>query len=215
MRGLLEKDICLLKASRQTIVLFFLLAVVLGMGQTNTFILGYLPFFMIVLLTGTISYDEMDHGFSFLFTLPVDRKTYIREKYVFCMAGTFLALAVAEIIYFASKKVHGIAVQPAENVAMFPVFLAIMFIAVSAMVPVQVKYGIEKARIVIAGICFAMAGGILFVQKIDNGAALKKGFEWIDQISPLTTAMGSLVLSLVLLAVSYGVSTKIMEKKEF
>ena len=80
MSGLLEKDICLLlKGHRNTMILFLMICVFLGLSQTDTFILGYFPFLMIVLLIGTLSCDEADNGLPFLFTLPIDRKLYIRE----------------------------------------------------------------------------------------------------------------------------------------
>lgn len=44
MRGLLEKDIRLLMHSKQTFVCFIASAVVLGVAQKSTFMLGYLPF---------------------------------------------------------------------------------------------------------------------------------------------------------------------------
>ena len=51
MSGLLEKDICLLlKGHRNTMILFLMICVFLGLSQTDTFILGYFPFLMIVLL---------------------------------------------------------------------------------------------------------------------------------------------------------------------
>ena len=56
MSGLLEKDICLLlKGHRNTMILFLMICVFLGLSQTDTFILGYFPFLMIVLLIGTLS----------------------------------------------------------------------------------------------------------------------------------------------------------------
>ena len=59
MSGLLEKDICLLlKGHRNTMILFLMICVFLGLSQTDTFILGYFPFLMIVLLIGTLSCDE-------------------------------------------------------------------------------------------------------------------------------------------------------------
>ena len=61
MSGLLEKDICLLlKGHRNTMILFLMICVFLGLSQTDTFILGYFPFLMIVLLIGTLSCDEAD-----------------------------------------------------------------------------------------------------------------------------------------------------------
>ena len=92
MSGLLEKDICLLlRGHRNMLILFFMICVFLGLGQPGTFILGYLPSLMLVVLIGTFSCDESDNGFPFLFTLPIDRKTYIQEKYVFCVGGTVVS----------------------------------------------------------------------------------------------------------------------------
>ena len=45
MSGLLEKDICLLlKGHRNTMILFLMICVFLGLSQTDTFILGYFRF---------------------------------------------------------------------------------------------------------------------------------------------------------------------------
>lgn len=109
MSGLLEKDICLLlKGHRNTMILFLMICVFLGLSQTDTFILGYFPFLMIVLLIGTLSCDEADNGLPFLFTLPIDRKLYIREKYLFCVAGTVVSFVLAWALYLVSLLVHGV-----------------------------------------------------------------------------------------------------------
>ena len=51
MSGLLEKDICLLlRGHRNMLILFFMICVFLGLGQPGTFILGYLPSLMLVVL---------------------------------------------------------------------------------------------------------------------------------------------------------------------
>ena len=106
MSGLLEKDICLLlKGHRNTMILFLMICVFLGLSQTDTFILGYFPFLMIVLLIGTLSCDEADNGLPFLFTLPIDRKLYIREKYLFCVAGTVVSFVLAWALYLVSLLV--------------------------------------------------------------------------------------------------------------
>ena len=98
MRGLLEKDIRLLMHSKQTFVCFIALAVVLGVAQKSTLMLGYLTFFISAILVSTLSYDEMDHGFAFLFTLPINRKIYVREKYVFCMGGAVIVWSLTMML---------------------------------------------------------------------------------------------------------------------
>ena len=145
MSGLLEKDICLLlKGHRNTMILFLMICVFLGLSQTDTFILGYFPFLMIVLLIGTLSCDEADNGLPFLFTLPIDRKLYIREKYLFCVAGTVVSFVLAWALYLVSLLVHGVSNVSgvlSENAGMIPVFLAVFFITISIMIPVQIKCG--------------------------------------------------------------------------
>lgn len=153
------------------LILFFMICVFLGLGQPGTFILGYLPSLMLVVLIGTFSCDESDNGFPFLFTLPIDRKTYIQEKYVFCVGGTVVSFAIAWMLYMASQVLHGVSNLSGlllENAGMIPVFLAVFFIALSVMIPVQIKFGAESARVLMAGICFFFAGVVLFVQKLQE-----------------------------------------------
>lgn len=47
--------------------------------------------FRAMIAVGTLSYDETDNGLAFLMTLPVDRKTYVREKYLFILICTAAA----------------------------------------------------------------------------------------------------------------------------
>ncbi len=219
MSGLLEKDICLLlRGHRTMMILFFMICVFIGLGQPGTFILGYLPFLMLVLLIGTFSCDETDNGLPFLFTLPIDRKMYIREKYLFCVAGTVVSFILAWALYFVSLLVHGISnvsVVLAENAGMIPIFLAVFFIALSVMIPVQIKYGAESARVLMAGICFLFAGVILFVQKIAGEATLDQITKLLGTITGTVPGQaGIFAVSIVILLVSYRISAGFMEKRE-
>lgn len=218
MSGLLEKDFCLLKSNRKTLVLFLALAVVISLSQTDTFILGYFPFLMIIMLTGTISYDEMDNGFPFLFTLPVDRKIYIREKYLLCIVGTIGSFLIAWVLYFAALLVNGVpdaSEKLLENAGMFPAFLTVFFLAVAVTIPIQVKYGAEGSRIVLAGICFLGAGVILFVHKAAGDAALEKITSFSNMLEKTSGKIGVFAVSIAALLISYGISVRVMEKKEF
>ena len=214
MSGLLEKDICLLlKGHRNTMILFLMICVFLGLSQTDTFILGY--FLMIVLLIGTLSCDEADNGLPFLFTLPIDRKLYIREKYLFCVAGTVVSFVLAWALYLVSLLVHGVSNVSgvlSENAGMIPVFLAVFFI----MIPVQIKCGAESARVMMAGICFLFAGVILFVQKVAGEATLDQITELIGTITgTIPGQAGIFTAGSVVLLISYRISVGFMEKQEF
>ena len=219
MSGLLEKDICLLlRGHRNMLILFFMICVFLGLGQPGTFILGYLPSLMLVVLIGTFSCDESDNGFPFLFTLPIDRKTYIQEKYVFCVGGTVVSFAIAWVLYMASQVLHGVSNLSGlllENAGMIPVFLAVFFIALSVMIPVQIKLGAESARVLMAGICFFFAGVVLFVQKIAGEATLDQIAELLGTITGNVPGQaGIFAVSIAVVLISYGISVRFMEKRE-
>ena len=79
IRGLLEKDFRLF--FRQGGNLFCVLAFValfftLTEKKTATFIAIYIPSVIAVYAGNTISYDENNHGYIYLFSLPVNRKIY-------------------------------------------------------------------------------------------------------------------------------------------
>ena len=82
IRGLLEKDFRLF--FRQGSNLFLVLALVtlffILTGKTGvSFIAMYIPSVMAVYSGNTISYDENEHGYTYLFSLPVNKK-YMSEK---------------------------------------------------------------------------------------------------------------------------------------
>ena len=94
MAGLLEKDIRLLWGTKQTLVILFAIAVAVAFSGNGNFIIGYLPFVVEMIAISTIAYDEMDHGYQFLLTLPINKKTYVREKYLLCAGGVVAAWVI-------------------------------------------------------------------------------------------------------------------------
>ena len=78
MAGLLVKDMRRILRNKPYVVLFIVLTVMLGFSQEGTFILGYFPYVMMILIINTIGYDKMDNGYQFLMTLPINAKTYVR-----------------------------------------------------------------------------------------------------------------------------------------
>ena len=152
MRGLLEKDIRLLMHSKQTFVCFIALAVVLGVAQKSTLMLGYLTFFISAILVSTLSYDEMDHGFAFLFTLPINRKIYVREKYVFCMGGAVIVWSLTMMLYVIILNVRHTPAVISEEVLKGLSFLPIVIFFLSLLIPMQLKFGVEKSRLVMIGV---------------------------------------------------------------
>ena len=214
MAGLLEKDIRLIWGNRQSLLLFFALAVVLGFSQDGTFILGYFPFVIIILIINTIAYDELDNGFQFLMTLPINAQTYVREKYIFSFAGGIVSWLISATLYFAAKIVHGTQLDVISELPVIVTFLPIIILMAAFMIPMQIKFGVEKSRAVVAGICGAIGACILIFAKFagQNG---KNIFAFLDHMNGWVIVGIGIVLTAVITAISYIISVKIMKKKEF
>ena len=71
MAGLVEKDFRLIWCNKQALIFLLIIGVVIGL-QNEAVILGWLPFAISILLINTVTYDELDKGYGFLMTLPID-----------------------------------------------------------------------------------------------------------------------------------------------
>ena len=84
MKGMLVKDFCILKLQKNAVLVLLAMCVVFTVFMKSpTYIVNLFPLYGFLLVLGTLTYDEFDRGYSFLFTLPVSRRGYVKEKYVF------------------------------------------------------------------------------------------------------------------------------------
>ena len=90
-KGLLLKDWGLLKSQGKGIIYVMIGGAALMVGALNNSVIDreesaacfgiYITVTMAIYVANMLAYDEMDHGFQYLFSLPVTKKDYVREKY--------------------------------------------------------------------------------------------------------------------------------------
>ena len=101
MKGMLIKDFRLLKNQGKTLILM-LLAVAVFMNLITdvgpSFVVGYITIIFSLFTVSTISYDEFDNCYLFLMTLPVSRKNYVNEKYLFALLSIVLTWCVGMVL---------------------------------------------------------------------------------------------------------------------
>ena len=217
MAGLIEKDIRILLQRKQVIVLFMVIAIILGFSMGGTFVVGYTTFCILILAVSTISYDEFDNGFSFLMTLPVTRQIYVMEKYILCAICGVVAWVFSLVICICENQYKQAIVVTEdlfiEAVIMLPAVLLVM----DMMIPVQLKYGSEKSRVVmitIIGIVMVVGIGVKkVVETLDLPLALL--FEKLQGITDMQMLIGCIVFTIVATLLSFLISVKIMNNKEF
>lgn len=213
MAGLLVKDMRLILRNKPYVVLFIVLTVMLGFSQEGTFILGYFPYAMMILNINTIGYDEMDNGYQFLMTLPINAKTYVREKYILSLAGAVFSWLIAAILYFASRALHGTSIEIQSEVPLIAAFLPVIVLMGDLMIPLELKFGIENSRAVVAGLCGVLGVVIFTFAKFTGDNGIVAAFSY--SMSGGMFACLAVCLMVFLTILSYVISVRVMEKKEF
>ena len=214
MAGVIEKDMRLLWCNKLSVIVFVVFAVILEVSVKGA-ILGYLPFVMCLLMMNTIAYDEMDKGYQFLLTFPIDRKTYVREKYVLTLGMGVLSWGVAMVIYFMTKMIQGERLDMSIELPVTLSFLPVIALFILFMLPLQMKFGMEKTRIVVAGTCGAAGACILGFTKFIGLDTINDWMESLCQMSGWVLLGIVVAVVVLLIAVSYHISIGIMKRKEF
>lgn len=216
MKGLMIKDFRLMKNLKKTFLIVFAAAFWMAMYLDVSSIVSYLMVLGIITSLGTISYDEFDNGNAFLFSLPVTRKDYVVEKYSFCLiisGGAWLLALLCAVAINMIKNETGTADLMLESLVMLPVYMVILAIVL----PSQLKFENEQRRVVmfvIFGLLFILifAGAkIISYLSVDVTGLLQR----LSAFPPaLLIAVAVLVCGLLLL-LSFGLSVRIVNKKEF
>ena len=216
MKGLLLKDLSILKTQGRSAVLIMAIALFMLIAGNNTaFAVVYANILFVTFGITTISYDNYDNGYAFLFTLPISRKLYVMEKYVFSIlsiaTGTVLSLILMIVVSFIKVDY----ILTTSEIA-FVIGYGVSAIVISSiMLPVNLKFGPEKGRIAMVVLIAIVMSGIFAMAKISGTMDLTRVYLGIKG-SPAFIIIGIFsVIVLLILAGSYLISCKIMENKEF
>ena len=209
MKGELVKDIRIIKNQLSYFGIMVLIAFLLSLNEGMTvFALSYASFMGMVFGVTTLNYDEYNNGLSYLMTLPVERKQYVMAKYIFSLIFSLMfagAVAIFCILYrYIMGKPLGELLSAAVSI------LPLALILISVLLPIYIKFGATKARLV-TGIAVGVSGGIYM-------GLMPLIFIGGDMVGPFNESLLYIVItaaSVMALIISYRISVRIMEKKEF
>ena len=217
MAGLFDKDLRILLQRKQAIVMFLVIAVILGFSTGGTFVVGYTTFCILILAVSTISYDEFANGFSFLMTLPITRQSYVVEKYILCSICGVVAWIFSVVVCICESQYKQVTVVTEDLLMEAAIMLPIVLFIMDIMIPVQIKYGSEKSRIVlisVMGIVMIVGIGVKkAVEMLD--LPLESLFEKLQSITEVQVLVGSIIFIIVATLLSFAISYRIMNNKEF
>lgn len=217
MRGLLVKDLRLLGNQKQFFFTVLAIAAIFAVaGQNLSFIMNYCCILAMFFTISTISYDEFNNGYAALFTMPITRKQYVMEKYLFTLligGGVWLAATLLGVVIGISRDVEFILAEwLVSSVSVFMVLGALMMV----MLPVYLKYGAEKSRTASVVLMFAVFAGIMLLVRIEAlTLAFKNAIAGLERLGDVTLLLLGLAVFAVVTTISMTVSVRIMEKKQF
>lgn len=207
-----------MKNQKMFFIVIAIMAVVFGyMMDTGSFIVGYGTFIISLFVISTISYDEFNNGFTFLFTLPVSRNDYVKEKYLFAFCLSGIACLVATLLSILFEMLKGNELLILESLLSSMAVLMAALVLVMIIIPVQLKFGQNKGNIavvLVVGIAFVIGYLIIKLFEFLN-VDIANIINWFSQLGVTGTVLIAMVIVAIIGIVSYQISSRIMLKKEF
>lgn len=210
MLGLIKKDFLLIKANLKSMVIIFIVYLILAFQGTFdvTFIV---PLIGIMLFISTFSYDDFNNWNSYAVTLPNGRKNVVRAKYIASIILTVIlgVIALAIGVGISYTKTNSINLDEIISSLMGTMLSSVIIIAL--LYPIVFKFGATNGRIILFAVVFGAAGiGALIAQFVDMTSIINM-INRLDSY-PLVAIP---IISAILLGISYLISNKIYQSKEF
>ena len=216
MKALFEKDLRLVLVRKSTLAIFLIIGIVFTWSFSSSASGAYMTILGTMLALSTISYDDSDNCMAFLFTLPCTRKQYVYEKYLFVYGFSFIAGMMALVIIGIAGLIQG---NPLDGVAVAEILaseIPILVITGGLMIPLQLKFGPEKARIVLMAVIGTIVViGYLLSQVDGVGRLVYDAANVLDHASPMVLLPAFLLILLALTGISVFITGKIMDGEEY
>ena len=210
MLGLIKKDFLLIKANLKSMIIIFVIYIMLAFQGTfdATFII---PLIGIILFLSTFSYDDFNNWNSYAVTLPNGRKNVVRAKYIASTIFMIILAVVAFSIGIGISYIKTNSINLDEIISSLMGTMLSIVIINSLLYPIVFKFGATNGRIILFAVVFGIAGiGTLIAQFIDMAPI-------INIINKLDNYLLIVIpiIYIILLGISYLISSKIYQNKEF
>lgn len=217
MKGLLLKDFINLKKNVKIFSIFIVVYGLMAFMQKDSAFFSSVFTMLIALLTmTTYSYDEVAKWDGYALTMPVSKANMIQEKYLMMLLLTLIGTIINLLFTIAiNTKLKSESLFSGMQVSLIGAAIVILFYCI--IIPFITKLGVEKARYIFIAVYLIPFFFFVFVMKelkkmniqIPKGLmqALNFTVQHINIILPVVAILG--------LYISYIISMRIYEKKEF
>ena len=209
MRGLIKKDLYLIKNNFRSLIILFLIFILMSF-QKYMDIAFILPMMCIMLFISTFSYDDFNNFNAYAITFPNGRKNVVKAKYF----STIILMLITTLLSFVLSFIFSY-IKNSFNLEQILGSLAggliAVIIIVTIMYPLIFKFGSEKGRIGMFAFVFILT---FLIGSISSVFDLTTINSFLDSITKYMVFIIPIIL-LLMLFISYQVSKLIFLKKEF
>ncbi len=239
MLGLLYKDYIAVKGKYFLMALFgqFLLLTVLRLTVVDEVVDHILPpmvmmmlccFAAVLPLVFELSLMKADEGRKqkqYFLSLPVSRRQYVASKYIFLAIAFYIIQSVATfefVVCQVNMKSEEMSASMATTQMLVPTFIGICMVICALELPFFVGMGVKKGMaakesiifiVFFLGVAYVMFGDLSIVEEA-NVMSLIDYFMKHPEIS-MTVQVLSPIISILLYYVSYLISARLFEGKEW
>ena len=205
MKGLLRKDLYMaVRYGRMLLVISAVFLAVSVLAPENLFFAGYPVLFGGILPITLLSYDERFGWPETCSVLPVTRRDIVSERYLLSLLG-FLFLYLLTLL---AQGTAGLARGDLAAVKTFACLLPMIgLIPPAILLPIMLRWGVEKGRIVYYVIIGVVMGVFIFLTR---GAETEAAV----QAAMPSPGLAGAALSAVLLGLSWLLAFRLYETRE-
>ena len=208
MIALIYKDIITL---RKSLVLALIMGVFLTIQSiTKNDILSFSfisALFPMSLMIASLAYDSKAKFETFAFSTPLKRSSYIISKMFFSLGFGILG-AIITLVFLISNKAL------IEVLIIVPILSLLISLTIPTIfLMLAVKFGVEKARIILAAIYFVFVGlGMILKERVD---ILKSVVALFENIPAYTIGLALIAFCTILIIILIKISIYIINNKDY
>ena len=215
MTGLIYKDFLALKGHLSTYVVFFVIyggLCIAGVFSPSV-LAGMVVLISIITPMTTVTSDDISRWNRFAVASPACRRGVVAGKYLFTLLMVLLSAAVVAVLLGLLSLSGGLGEEPLPEMLLATLACGgIALLMNGVTLPLLLKFGAEKARLVSMALFLLVFGGIaLLGLAMDNGFVLPALPAWLAAALPGLLA----IVSVGGFALSYCISQAVYAKKEF
>lgn len=144
MKGLIRKDLFLIKGISKFIMLYIVFLGIFGLMAYNSFVISLLMLIIPMYGASLFTYDDTVKWVQYSLTLPVSRKEIVLSRYA--SSGLLLGIAALLALIISIFALHS-DVQMAERILFWLIGFTSAIILLSVQLPIIYKLGAERGRI--------------------------------------------------------------------